>query len=263
MILLAFGAHPDDVELGTAGTLANAVGHAHQVVIVDLTRGERATAGTPERRSEEALAAARVLGVERCCLDLPDTGLARFDRAQERAVVETIRRVRPHLVLAPTGKDAHPDHRETYHLVRRAAVYAALARYPAAGPTHRPDLLLFYPSSRESLAAPSLVVDVSATFERKMQALACYSSQFVRAEGGPSTPLNAEGFLERVRARAVQAGLAIGATYGEAFAADRPLRAVDPLALVGPPVGGAAESTPAPAPAEASHPEAGAREVKR
>jgi bacillithiol biosynthesis deacetylase BshB1 len=235
MILLAFGAHPDDVEIAAGGTLANAVAHGHRVVIADLTRGERATAGTPEERAREAAAAARVLGVERLCLDLPDSGLDRGDPAQNRAVVEVLRQTRPDLVFAPVGRDLHPDHREGHHLVRRGAYLAGLARYPAAGAPHRPALILFYPASREAPPRASVVVDISATLERKMEALACYGSQFVRAAGGPATPLNAEGFLERVRSRAAVAGMEIGVSYGEPFVADRPLRAVDPLAVLGSP----------------------------
>lgn len=237
MILLAFGSHPDDIELGVAGTLAGAVQHGHRVVIVDLTRGERASAGTPELRAEEARAAAKILGAERLCLGLPDTGLARFDDGQQRAVVEVIRQVRPQLIIAPSGRDAHPDHRETHHLVRRAAVFAGLARHSASGSPHRPDLLLFYPSSRENLGSPVVVIDVSSTIELKMQALACYKSQFVRAPGGASTPLNAEGFLERVRSRAAAVGVTIGVAYGEAFLTDRPLLARDPLSLLASPQG--------------------------
>ena len=233
MIVVAFGAHPDDVELAAAGTLANAVEHGHRVMIADLTRGELATAGTAEIRAREALAAARILGVERVTLSLPDAGLDRSDPAQKRAVAEVLRRVRPDLVIAPTGRDRHPDHSETHHLVRRACFLSGLAGYAAEGPPHQPGLLLFYPSSREPLPRAAVVVDVSATLERKMEALACYASQFVRASGGPATPLNAEGFLDRVCARAAVAGIEIGVAHGEAFLADRPLRVVDPLALLG------------------------------
>jgi bacillithiol biosynthesis deacetylase BshB1 len=233
MILLAFGAHPDDVELAAAGTLANAVDHGHRVVIADLTRGERATAGTAEIRAREALAAARVLGVERVNLGLPDADLDRSDPAQKLALVEVMRRVRPDLVIAPIGRDPHPDHRETHHLVRRASYLAGLSGYAAQGAPHRPSLILFYPASRETLPRAHVVVDVGATLERKMEALACYASQFVRAPGGPATPINAEGFLERVRARGAVAGLEIGVAYGEAFLADRPLGVRDPLATLG------------------------------
>ncbi len=104
---------------------------------------------------------------------------------------------------------------------------------PEAGPPHRPAAVLFYPSSREPLAHPHLVIDVSATIGHKMHALAAYKSQFVRRRGGPATPLNAAGFLARVRARAEAAGLEVEAAFGEAFLLDRPLKARDPFFVLG------------------------------
>ena len=233
MQLVAFGAHPDDVELAAAGTLARAAEAGHAVLIADLTRGERATAGTAEERAREALAAARVLGAVRVSLDLPDLGLDRRAAPQLAAVVGLLRRERPDLVLAPTGRDAHPDHVEGHHLVKRSVFMAGLAAYePGAGPPHRPRLILFYPSSREPYGRPPLVVDVSATIDQKMAALACYASQFTRAAGGPATPLNAAGFLERVRARAAASGIELGLAYAEPFFPDRPLAATDPFGFL-------------------------------
>lgn len=230
MKLVAFGAHPDDVELAAAGTLARAAEAGHAVLIADLTRGERATAGTAEERAREALAAARVLGAARVSLDLPDLGLDRRAAPQLAAVVGLLRRERPDLVLAPTGRDAHPDHVEGHHLVKRSVFMAGLAAYePGAGPPHRPRLILFYPSSREPYGRPPVVIDVSPTIDRKMAALACYASQFLRAPGSPATPLNAAGFLERVRARAAACGIELGLGHAEAFFPDRPLAAADPF----------------------------------
>ena len=234
MILVAFGAHPDDIELGAGATLAAAAAHGHAVTIVDLTRGEQASAGTPAIRAREARAAAGALGAERLTLAFPDTGLQRFDREQVRGVVAVLRSLRPHLVLAPTGRDRHPDHVEAHHLVRRAVYLAGLVKLdPESGPPHRPAAVLFYPSSREPLAHPHLIVDVSATIGHKMRALAAYKSQFVRGRGGPATPLNAAGFLARVKARAQAAGLEVDAAYGEAFLLDRPLKARDPFFVIG------------------------------
>lgn len=233
MILVAFGAHPDDVELAAAGTVARAVALGHRAWIVDLTRGERGTAGTPEIRDEEARTAARILGAERRTLDLPDTGLSRTDPIQRRAVVEAIRRHRPDLILAPTGGDRHPDHIETHHLVRNAVFLARLANHePEAGAPHRTRAVLFYPSSREPLADPDLIVDVSATIDQKMSALARYTSQFVRPPGGPATRLNEPGFLERIRARAAAVGLEAGVAFGEAFRAERPFLVSDPFQVL-------------------------------
>src|SRR5262249_10356592 len=115
---LFFGAHPDDVELTSGGLAARLATHGHQVGIVDLTRGEAASRGTPEQRAAEAAEAARALGVEaRSSLGLPDLGLDRRDPAQLRAVVECLRAHRPRLVVAPERHDAHPDHIEASALV--------------------------------------------------------------------------------------------------------------------------------------------------
>src|SRR5262245_47404291 len=140
---LFFGAHPDDVELTSAGLAARLATHGHAVGIVDLTRGEMASRGTVEVRSHEAQAAAEALGVTlRENLGLPDTGIDRRDRAHLRAVVEILRRHRPRLVVAPFADDAHPDHVEAAHLVARACYLAGLARFDATGERHRPARLL-------------------------------------------------------------------------------------------------------------------------
>jgi len=232
MILVAFGAHPDDVELALGATLANAAAAGHRVLIVDLTRGERGSAGSGATRIREARAAAKVLGVARLTLRLPDTELSRFDRRQLLAVVKILRRAKPDLVFAPTGRDRHPDHVETHHLVRRAAVVAAIRRVaPALGAPHHLPALLYYPSSRESLGEPGLIVDVGAAIERKMTALAAYRSQFVRGRKGTRTPLNAPGFLARVRARAAALGAVAGCDYAEGFQIAYPLVVRDPVAV--------------------------------
>ncbi len=233
MKCVAFGAHPDDVELAAAGTLALTVQAGHDVLIADLTQGERATAGSPEERAAEAAAAARVLGVRRSGLELPDTALDRADQSQLERVVQVLRREQPDLVLAPTGRDAHPDHIEAHHLVSRAVFLAGLAGFaPEAGAPHRTSLVLFYPSSREMFGRPDLIVDISAVIDRKMAVLACYTSQFIRVRGGLVTPLNAPGFLERVKARAAAVGIDRGIEHGEPFFLDRPLTTTDPLRLL-------------------------------
>ena len=234
MSLLAIGAHPDDVELGCGGGLAAAGARGDDVVIADLTRGELASAGTPEIRAREAAAAARVLGVARVNLGLPDGGLRREDDAQLRAVVELIRRVRPRLILAPADGDRHPDHCEAHHLVERAVYRAGLPSLAAAGEPHRPAMVLHYPGSRQLVDTPSVVVDISRWWEQKLAALDCYASQFVRGPGDPVTPINAPDFRPWLEARATIDGERIGVRHGEALAATRPLPLTDPLEALGP-----------------------------
>jgi bacillithiol biosynthesis deacetylase BshB1 len=223
--ILAFGAHPDDAELAFGGTLARLAQAGAAVRIVDLTAGERASRGDREARAREAAAAARALGIEgRECLGLPDLGVRDSDPDQVRAVVESIRRHRPALVLAPHPEEGHPDHRAGAALVERACLEARLWRSGASGERHVVgQLFLAWPAAGAEQGGGAggggrlgggLVVDVGETMAAKRAALECYASQF--GDGpGPQTRLARAGFLELVEARARVAGAAIEARYGE------------------------------------------------
>ena len=216
MDALFFGAHPDDVELTSGGLAARLASHGHAVGIVDLTRGEAGTRGTPEVRAREAQAAALELGVARReCLGLPDTGLDGRDRGQLTAVVECLRRHRPRLVVAPDRHDPHPDHIEASRLIARASLLAGLARFPAAGERHRPGRLLFA-TYRILSPAPQIVVDVTPVWEQRVRAVRAHASQLGTGEG-LSTYLTDTDFLAEVEARARVLGASIGARYGEGF----------------------------------------------
>ena len=230
MDALFFGAHPDDVELTSGGLAALLASHGHAVGIVDLTRGEAGTRGTPELRAREAQAAARELGVaHRVCLGLPDTGLDSRDRAQVTTVVQCLREHRPSLVVAPDRHDPHPDHIEGSRLVARATLLAGLTRFPAAGERHRPGRLLFA-VYRTLSPAPHVVVDVTPVWERRERALRAHASQLGAGEG-LSTYLTGSDFLAEVEARARVLGASIGARYGEGFRVRGPfaLRDARPL----------------------------------
>ncbi len=228
---LFFGAHPDDVELTSAGLAALLATHGHAVGVIDLTRGEAASRGTVEERAAEAAAAARTLGVaHRETLALPDLGLDRSSAPQIRVVVESLRRHRPSLVVAPDVDDAHPDHVEASHLLARACYLSGLARYSAAGERHRPARLLF--ALYRSWRRPHLVVDVSPVWEKRMAALRAHASQLDPARG-PETYLSRPGFLSEVESRARAWGASIGAAYGEAFRQRGPIGLFDPRALLG------------------------------
>jgi len=224
-----FGAHPDDVELTSAGLAARLASHGHAVAIVDLTRGEAASRGTVEQRAAEAAAAARELGVAaRDNLALPDCGLDRSDAAQVAAVVACLRHHRPSLVVAPDGDDAHPDHVEAAALVRRACYLAGLARW-GDGPRHRPAQLLH--ALYRSGARPQVVVDVTHAWERRVRALACHTSQLDPA-AGPPTYLTQPGFLAEIEGRARAWGALVGVTYGEAYRLRGPFGVFDARALL-------------------------------
>ncbi len=220
--LLVVGAHPDDLELRFGGIAARAAADGLAVVGLDLTRGERATRGTPETRGAEAHDAARILGLsERVNAGLPDTAVHSGDEAQVKAVVAILRRVRPRWVLSPHPEDAHPDHREGGRLLERALFFAHVGGYDAEGARHQALGLLFdWPEAGSRAAGhhahgSGLVVDVSASFASKRQALECYASQFGVAGGAAGTRLTRATFLASVEAKARSLGELVGVEYGE------------------------------------------------
>src|SRR3990172_11900560 len=157
--LLAIAAHPDDVELTCAGTLAKMSRQGYATGIVDLTNGEMGTRGDPAMRLRESQEAARVLGVAtRIRAELPDAHLHNTDETR-RVVVELIRKLRPRVVILPFPLGRHPDHRITSELGRDACYLAGLAKYPASGAPHRPFKVLYSVSYPEDPIKPSFLVD--------------------------------------------------------------------------------------------------------
>ena len=233
MKIVVFGIHPDDVELGCGGTVALFTGRGHDVVLVDLTRGESSSNGTPEERAAEAVEAARILGCEeRLNLDLPDTGLNSQDADQQRATVAAIRSHRPDLVILPSKDDPHPDHASGGELIERAMYLAGIHGYHAddgGGSSWTPRNGLVYPGRTE--LEPDVVVDVSDTFDTKMNAIKAHRTQFATFDGAKETPLNRPGFLDVVEARAVGAGYRIGVRYGEPYKLLKPIAVGDPAIL--------------------------------
>jgi bacillithiol biosynthesis deacetylase BshB1 len=226
---LAFGAHPDDVELTVGGTLLVLADLGYRTAVVDLTRGELGTRGTPEIRAREAAEAAARLGVaHRENLDLGDGAILPSD-AVRAALVGAIRRLRPTLVLGPIDRDLHPDHAWGGRLLQDACFLAGVARYAPGLPAHRPRALLGYVSHTE--VEPSLVVDISAVFDRKRQACEAYTSQFHDPKAGPAdTYLSRPEFWEWWEARARNAGHSIGVRFGEPLIFAGPIPVPDPVA---------------------------------
>ncbi|MBP7147918.1 MAG: bacillithiol biosynthesis deacetylase BshB1 [Acidobacteria bacterium] len=226
--LLAVGAHPDDVELFCGGTVIRAADLGHGTGILDLTRGERASHGTPEERAREAEAAAGVLGVRfRENLGLPDTALDPASREQLCAVVAALRRLRPEILLIPWVEERHPDHEAAGELLRRAVFYAGVAAFDAGpGPRERfvPRQVLHY--ALRYPFVPSFVVDTSAAATRKAEAIACHASQVTRRPGEAPTLISARDAVAALEARDRYYGSMIGASHGE------PLRCVATPGLV-------------------------------
>ncbi len=223
---LFFGAHPDDAEIGCGGTMLDAVAKGKKIALVDLTRGEMGTRGTPETRLRESLASARVLGaLFRLGLDLGDGNL-RSGREEELEVIALIRKHRPSIVYAPHPDDRHPDHTRCGKLVTEASFYAGLAKIETGQPAHRPQTVVYY--MQNYVQQPSFVVDTTAYQKRKMEALRCYKSQFYnpRSKEKP-TFIAKKSFIDMIEARARHFGTMIGAEFGEGFLTKQPPRVDD------------------------------------
>lgn len=217
--LLAIAAHRDDVELTCGGTLAKAVRAGHQVGIVDLTQGEMGTRGDAATRASEAERAAKTLGVHvRLNAGMRDAHLAN-DEPSRAAVVALIRRLKPRVVILPFPVGRHPDHRVASELGRDACFLAGLAKYAPEQrlEAHRPHKVLYALAYREDPLKPSFVVDISETFETKMQAIHCYASQFDGAKAAGEVFPTGQDLYELIRVQSAHYGSLIRRRYGEPF----------------------------------------------
>jgi bacillithiol biosynthesis deacetylase BshB1 len=210
---MAFGPHPDDVELFCSGFLLKVIHENGQAVIVDLTEGELSTNGDVVLRREEAEAAAKVLGVaERFNARIPDGNIENSLENRLR-VIRFIRKVKPDICLIPYFIDRHPDHVAASKLVEDAVFYAGLEKIETGQPPHRPKHLLFYMMHFQF--EPSLLVDISREHPKKVEAIACYSSQF--SGKGQETYINRSGFIDSLENRARYFGRFAGCAYAEAY----------------------------------------------
>lgn len=240
--VLAFGPHPDDVEMCCGGALISMARRGHSVAVVDLTRGELASNGTVEGRREESQEAARIMGLShRENLELPDGWLSpwageglpsehRSTHSQVSRVVEVLRRLRPELVLLPWSQARHPDHRAAHHLVSRALFFANVKNFESSSssPRFKARQVLYY--QMRNRFRPSFVLDISEVFETKIQAIHAYRSQFQRAQGSVDTLLNSPKALRHVTLRDQYYGAMLGVDYGEPYLAPNTLGINDPIA---------------------------------
>jgi N-acetylglucosamine malate deacetylase 1 len=214
--ILAFGAHPDDVELFAGGTIAKLGTMGYATGIVDMTRGELGTRGTPATRAQEARESARILGVRiRRNLDLGD-GSVEVSARNRLAVISVLREYRPELVLVHHPDDRHPDHVHTSRLVVEAAHHAGLAKIRTRQERFRPNTVLFYMLPAHVI--PNMVVDVSDVSEQRLSAIRAYRSQLydpTRKE--PPTYLSQPDFLDHVESIISYYGTLIGRRKGEGF----------------------------------------------
>jgi bacillithiol biosynthesis deacetylase BshB1 len=228
--VLAFGAHPDDVEIGCGGTLIKLTDLGHTVVVVDLVRGELGTRGTAEIRAREAEESAKLLGLHaRENLELPDGHVRPSVEAKDK-VVRAVRRWRPDAVFLPYWRDRHPDHAYAAQLTYEGSFLAGLPRYDTGQEAHRPSRVFYYMGWYEF--EPTFIVDVSAQFERKMNAIYAFGTQFrPDASDDPQTRLTSSSTDWMIRSRMAYYGTRIGRQYGEGFLARGCVEAEHPLEM--------------------------------
>jgi N-acetylglucosamine malate deacetylase 1 len=220
--LLAFGPHPDDIEIGMAATIAKHTSLGYRVGLCDLTQGELGSNGTPEQRIAEGQSAAALLGAAwRVNLSLPDGALGVTD-AHVRAIVDVVRCARPAAIAVPFADDRHPDHRQAATLLASAIFKAGLRRYSAADPPWHAQWVCAY--FINDSVPPSFVVDVSDVYDLKRRALACHASQFRPvASDASETRLTSPLFLQLVESRDAQFGATAGVRFAEGFIVREPV----------------------------------------
>lgn len=219
--ILAFGAHPDDIELSCAGTIIKAVKAGKKVGIVDLTEGQLGTRGTAEIRLKEAANAAKAMGVSvRDNLGMMD-GYFKNDDEHRIKLIRKIRQYKPEIVLANVPLDRHPDHGRASQMVTEACFYAGLVKIETEWEGKKQEAFrpkrIFYYMQHFSYDC-SFVVDTSDAMEQKIEAIKAFKSQFHDPNSKePETVLTSPQFIEHIKQRDAEMGYAIGVKYAEGF----------------------------------------------
>jgi bacillithiol biosynthesis deacetylase BshB1 len=216
--LLAIVAHPDDAELICGGSLLKSSEMGHLTGVLDLTRGETGSRGTPEIRAQEAKEAGEILGLHvRMNAGLPDSQIVNTPETRSR-VAGLIRELQPRIVITHWINGRHPDHRATAELVYDAAFLAGLKNFDAPGDPFRPLKVIHALSFREDAEKPTFVVDISSQMDQKLKAIGAYGSQFGNTnQAGEVFPGGARSLDDQIRAQAARAGSLIRVAYGEPF----------------------------------------------
>jgi N-acetylglucosamine malate deacetylase 1 len=225
--LLAIAPHPDDAELTSGGTLLKMANAGYRTGILDLTRGETGTRGTPETRLREAACAAKILRVKiRRNLGLPDARLG-LNEEYKTAIAAVIRELQPHTVILPYWDGRHPDHYTAGRLGYEACFIAGLKNYPLAGEAFRPFKIIY--AAAYDHVRPTFAVDISAEFERRRRAILAYKSQFrpPHRERHSKVPLPLDELEDRMTHQARHYGRMIGVQYAEGFVVKETLRIDD------------------------------------
>lgn len=223
--ILAFGAHPDDVELGCAATIAKEVSLGKKVGIVDLTRGELGTRGSAELRDIEAAKAAEILGVSvRENLGFAD-GFFRNDKEHQLKIIKMIRKYKPEIVLCNAIDDRHIDHPKGSQVVSDACFLSGLLKIETeldgmSQEKWRPKQVYHYIQWKN--IEPDFVIDVSGFMDKKIKSVLAYSSQFFNPKSNePETPITSKNFTESVEYRAKDLGRLIGVDFAEGYTSER------------------------------------------
>ena len=224
--ILAFAAHPDDIELACAGTIALHIQMGKKIAIIDLTRGELGTRGTPEIRASESEAATKILGIHaRENLGMAD-GFFKNDEAHQLQVISVIRKYQPEIIIANAIRDRHPDHGKGADLVRDAAFLSGLrmiTTFDSEGNNQEPwrAKQLFHYIQNDYIS-PDVIVDISSVYETRVKAIMAYKSQFHDPNSTePVTHISRPEFLQAMEARSREFGHAIGVPFGEGFTSHR------------------------------------------
>ncbi len=217
--ILAIAVHPDDIELGCAGILIKHARAGQAVGILDLTRGELGTRGTPEIRLQEAADAGRAMGVSVRENAAMRDGFFRNDEVHQMQLISYIRRWQPEIVITNALEDRHPDHGRAGRLVADACFLAglrmiAITHEDQEQPAWRPKRVFHMIQDRQLV--PTFVVDVSDVHAQKLKAVQCYRSQFHNPDSKePETYISSQNFLEQIKYRDALLGKRIGTEYGE------------------------------------------------
>lgn len=224
--ILAFGVHPDDVELSCAGTILASIHQGKKVGIVDLTRGELGTRGSAEIRDKEAESAAQILGVHhRENLRMAD-GFFAHSEENIRKIIVVLRKFRPSIILANAIEDRHPDHGRSAKLIADAAFLAGLQKIETVDENGNPQKA-FRPTQvfhyiQDRVLTPDFVFNVTPFYEKKMDSIRAYTTQFYSVDSNePSTYISSPQFLETVKGRDMMMGKRIGVLYGEGFTTEK------------------------------------------
>ena len=222
--ILAFGAHPDDVEFSAGGTVCKAIAEGKKVGIVDLTRGELGTRGSAETRDQESTQAAKTMRLHiRENLGFQD-GFFKNDKTHQIEIIKMIRKYQPDLILTNSDDGRHPDHARGEELVRHAAFLSGLAKIETGQERWRAKRIFQYLHAQN--VEPSFIVDIEGFYDQKLQAIKDYKSQFYDPNNKEEleTVLTDPSFWDFVENRAKEFGRCIGSTYGEGFIASHPLK---------------------------------------